>query len=307
MTNVYEKFQSLRGSKGAFDQFLQQAHILSTITDGYFGNSNIGAQYKNHNALTEFSLGLRSVTPQYNAARTPHEAIALFLKAWDKPSLRALETEDLSQETVGQAIQNRLDALKSREVIDNGFNQQMDLTLQKCQEHLDIITDFAENHARPFVRELEFKNLILDDGALKRLANASDKIRYVLFRQELTSEQSDRLGHCGVAGEFMHSFYFAMPRKLDGGTHENIERLLSIWEQPSQLSSAPERVAGEFVKNETYGQAIPRAIKDLREFAIAINNVSSDDGAKLNDLADTCEKAFSEVKTFVNKHAQNLG
>lgn len=139
------------------------------------------------------------------------------------------------------------------------------------------------------------------------LAKIAEGTRNLLLQAGLEGNDIQRLGHCGLCGEFMHSFIFPITDidfdKADGLSEEEIAQkfkksVLEMAQKSSQLSASSPEVAGDLRGNEITLDAISRSISDLREWAKTQNsNVS----AVANILADKADKAYNPIKEAIKQ------
>lgn len=152
-----------------------------------------------------------------------------------------------------------------------------------------------------------FLSLFLDNGALKLLAKASEQVRSILLTKKLTNDQVQRLGHCGIAGEYLHGvgmlhqdmeFHKIDPEETPVETM--IEYLVDCFENPSQLSAASPEIAKEHHQNENCFDAIPRAITDAEEWSKTAN-LNADEQEKIARSLEQAKTSYIIVRKFAEE------
>lgn len=155
--------------------------------------------------------------------------------------------------------------------------------------------------------EKEFLNLFLDDGACTILAQASQKVRDILLKKPLNQNQIQRLGHCGIAAEYLSgigmahqdfAFYRQHPEKQD--ISEMIGSLVKCFKTPSQLSESPQDIAEKHYKNENCVDAIPRAITDVQIWS-ATSNLTKREKEILSGHLKQAKDSYKIIRSFAEK------
>jgi hypothetical protein len=156
--------------------------------------------------------------------------------------------------------------------------------------------------------EQEFLDLFLDDGALTRLSETTENIRILLSASgQITDKQKERLEHSGVAGEYIHGIGFVHQLMKSHKSAPELEPIKNIltklannFEKPSQLSNSPPHISEEFHKNENCFDAIPRAVKDTKEWAETAD-LSLSEKANLAALLTECSEQYTIVRAFAER------
>ena len=156
-------------------------------------------------------------------------------------------------------------------------------------------------------------------GAFNTLCKSVGEIKSILecFKPtfDLTHKQKLRLYDYGVSAEF--SAGISMPLAYAHSRRPSIEKhmrqFFEAFAAPSELSQAAPKEVGIDFKNETSGQAIPRAIQDLRDFVTATRKIPTksreiydNELDRLERHTTDCEDAYLNITAFVDKYAAKI-
>jgi len=137
------------------------------------------------------------------------------------------------------------------------------------------------------------------------LSEIAERTRSLLLKAELEGNDIQRIGHCGLCGEFMHSFVFPMmdvkSDQQDDLSQEEIgqnfkARTLEMVQKNSQLSASVKRVSGDLFGNEIVLDAISRSIEDLREWSQKTDHRVN---VEISALADRADEVYNPIKKAI--------
>lgn len=140
------------------------------------------------------------------------------------------------------------------------------------------------------------------------LAKIAESTRTIILPRVTKGDDVQRLGHCGLCGEFIHSFAHMMTDvefdEMEGLTEDEIKQnfqksALKIAQENSQLSLASPSIAGSLANNEIVLYAIPRSIQDLREWMQNTDTLDSDLIAQLNTMMDRAEEIYTPIQEAI--------
>ncbi len=133
-------------------------------------------------------------------------------------------------------------------------------------------------------------------------------VRQILLQKKISGDYKvQRLGHAGVAGEYLHGigllhndidFYKEDPNQFP--ISNALNELTDCFNKPSQLSEMSQSISKEHQKNENSFDAIPRAIEDTRKWAETAD-LSLSEKANMATLLAECTEQYAVVRAFAEK------